>query len=146
MLGPIMFYIHLVETERPAFWFYKRQNSRSSINTMMSCSVTVWLWCRRALPHWALGTAPGQRCQATRTSSISEKDQWKRKGHLAESERTLDECTAVCTCLLSRGCWMVLKSSLTPSYFASSPIHFPTRSEKHHTSIRDVHLKCLSTW
>ncbi len=33
MLGPIMFYIHLVETERPAFWFYKRQNSRSSINT-----------------------------------------------------------------------------------------------------------------
>lgn len=48
MFSPIMFYIHLVETERPPFWFYKRRNSRSSVNKHheLLC-VTVRLWCRR---------------------------------------------------------------------------------------------------
>lgn len=32
------------------------------------------------------------------------------------------------TCLLRTGCWSPSKRSFIPSYFASSPIHFPSKS------------------
>lgn len=143
-----MFYIHLEETERHAFWFYKRQNNRSSINKHheQPC-VRAWLWFRRALPYWALGITPGERCQAAHTSSVSKPEEvtWKRNGTISRKWEHLRKwqqyVRLVCTCLFSSGCWIALKSILTPSYFASSPIHFPTRSEKQRTSVRDYMIK-----
>lgn len=85
-----MFYIHLEETERHAFWFYKRQNNRSSINKHheQPC-VRAWLWFRRALPYWALGITPGEQCQAAHTSSVSKPEEVtdeRETAQLAENE------------------------------------------------------------
>lgn len=37
--------------------------------------------------------------------------------------------TVICTCLLRTGCCSPSKSRRTPSYLASSPIHFPKTSK-----------------